>query len=257
MIAALALAQAPLALAATKVRRMPAAEARQGVAADARSVFAIANSRIARYEKSTGKRLALWSGDPKRFPHVNSCARHARALVCAASNYPAVPMRSEVLTFDADTLRLREVRPLGPGRGSLTWLDRRGGEWWACFAHYDGRGGEPGRDHRATVVVRYTARFRETGAWRFPATVLARFAPSSSSGGAWGAGGLLYVTGHDRPELYALRVPRTPGVLEHVATIATPTGGQAIGWDGGEARALWTIDRKTSELVLSRVPGLE
>ena len=38
--------------------------------------------------------------------------------------------------------------------GSLTALDRHDGKWWAVFAHYDGKGGEPGRDHRYTMLAR-------------------------------------------------------------------------------------------------------
>lgn len=241
-------------LAAAEVRRLPAEEARQGAAADASAVYAVDNSRIGRYDKASGRRIAAWTGDPRLFPHLNSCSVRGTALVCAASNYPAVPMQSRVVTFDARTLKLRRVRDLGAAYGSLTWLDWRDGGWWACFAHYDGKGGEPGRDHRSTTLVRYTPGFRATARWRFPDTVLARFAPRSASGGAWGADGLLYVTGHDRPELYVLQVPPGGGTLRHVATLATPTGGQAIGWDPAEARLLWSIDRRTRALVASRVP---
>lgn len=120
---------------ATELRRMPAAEAHQGAAADHRSVFAIDNSTIARYDRRTGRRVAIWRGDPARFPHLNSCTRHRDALVCAASNYPAVPMTSQVLWLEPLTLKLRRVRNLERGPGSLTWLDWRDGSWWACFAN--------------------------------------------------------------------------------------------------------------------------
>ena len=239
---------------ATELRRLPAAEAHQGAAADRRSVFAIADSTIARYDQRTGRRLAVWRGDPVKFPHVNSCALYGKALVCAGSNYPSVPMTSQLLWFDPGTLKLRRVRALVDGPGSLTWFDWHDGSWWAGFANYDGRGGAPGRDHRATMLVRYSADFVEQARWRFPDVVLDRFAPRSSSGGAWGDDGLLYVTGHDRPELYALRVPSRGGTLELVATIETPTGGQAIGWQPGAARHLWSIDRAGGVLVLSRIP---
>lgn len=102
--------------------------------------------------------------------------------------------------------------------------------------------------------MRYDADFVEQARWRFPDAVLARFAPRSSSGGASGEDGLLYVTGHDRPELYALRVPAQGDTLELVATIATPTGGQAIGWQPGARRQLWSIDRASGALVLSQIP---
>ncbi len=235
-----------------EIRRFAAPEAHQGAVADRRSVYAIGNSVIARYDKAGGPRRALWQGDPLRFPHLNSCIVRHTQLICAGSNYPALPMRSMVLWFDAATLRLAHVRDLPAAPGSLTWLDRRGGEWWAGFANYDGRGGTPGRDHRATVVVRYDSRFRPRQTYRFPAAVLARFAPRSTSGGIWGGDGRLYVTGHDRPELYALRVPATGDTLIADGTIATPTGGQAIGRDGACPACLWSIDRDKAELVLSR-----
>jgi hypothetical protein len=241
-------------LMAVEVRRFPAVEANQGVAADATSVYAIDNSRIGRYDKASGRRTASWTGDPARFKHLNSCIVRTRQLICVASNYPEVPMRSEIVWFDAATLRLRRTRALPFGEGSLTWLDWHGGSWWAGFANYDGRGGAPGRDHRSTVVIRYSPKFAVQATYRFPAAVLDRFAPRSTSGGAWGSDGLLYVTGHDRPELYAMRVPARGTVLQHMATIGTPTGGQAIGWDARDTRLLWSIDRGTSEVVASRLP---
>lgn len=244
-------------LAAAEIRRLPAPEAHQGVAADRTSVYAIANSEIARIDKASGRRIARWQGDPARFKHLNSCIVREAALVCVVSNYPDTPMRSRVLWFDKHSLKLRREHDLGHGAGSLTWLDWHDGSWWAGFANYDGKGGEPGRDHRQTALVRYSPAFKEQGRWRFPDAVLDRFAPRSSSGGSWGSDGLLYVTGHDRPELYVLRVPAKGDMLELVTTIATPTGGQAIGWDAADPHLLWSIDRARSELVVSRVPEVK
>lgn len=240
--------------AAVEVRRLPASEAHQGAAADRASVYAIDNSQVARYDKASGRRVGLWQGDPKQFKHINSCIVRSGTLVCAASNYPDVPMASMIVWIDAATMTLRRTRVLPDGPGSLTWLDWHDDSWWAGFANYDGKGGAPGRDHRQTVVVRYDARFTPRATYRFPDAVLDRFAPRSASGGAWGPGELLYVTGHDRPELYALRVPRTGTTLDLVATITTPTGGQAFGWDGRDRRLFWSIERGTAEIVASRIP---
>ena len=242
-----------LQLAATELCRLPAPEAHQGVAATASSVYAVDNSQVARYDRANGRRVALWQGDSVRFPHINSCAPQGRELVCAGSNYPAVPMRSYVVRLDAETLAFRAERALPDAPGSLTWLDWHAGHWWAGFAHYDGKGGAPGHDHRDTIVVRYTRDFAERGRWRFPDAVLTRFAPRSTSGGVWGSDGLLLVTGHDRPELYALRVPARPGTMTLVATVATPTEGQAI---GRASDRLWSIDRDRAELVESALPAL-
>ena len=256
MLTALLLAPAMLPP-AQEVSRIAAEEARQGVAADARHVYAIANSEIGKYDRRTGKRVAQWRGDPAQFIHMNSCTIAARALVCAASNYPDVPMASSIEWFDLTNLNHVRSRSLGPGRGSLTWLEWHDGSWWACFANYDNKGADTGRDHRATTLVRFDRSFVEQGAWLFPKSVLERFAPYSSSGGAWGKNGLLYVTGHDRPEMYVLRLPEAGSRLEHVATIPIPTPGQAVQWDRSDPTLLWSLDRGRKELVASRVDGRE
>lgn len=236
------------------VKRFAAPEARQGVAVSADRFYAIDNSTIAAYHKQSGKKLNSWRGDPAQFPHLNSCSVVARDLVCASSNYPAVPMSSSVEIFDARTLRHKVSHSLGPGTGSLTWIARRGNHWWAGFANYDGRGGEPGRDHRWTTLVRLDDAFRRTGAWLFPATVLAAFAPYSNSGGDWGRDGLLYVTGHDRREVYRLRLPAAGSTLAHVGTVPISTGGQAIAFDPARPGLLWSIDRERREVVATELP---
>lgn len=76
---------------AETVRRLPASEARQSVAVGKADLYAVANYRIARYDKRTGERRASWRGDKARFPHINSCAVIERDLVCAGSSFPQVP----------------------------------------------------------------------------------------------------------------------------------------------------------------------
>ncbi len=241
-------------LSATPVTRLPAPDARQGVASGPDGLYAIDNRAIARLDPRTGKTLARWEGDEAHFKHINSCIVHKAELVCAASNYPDIPQASRIETFDARTLAHRATRELGAGYGSLTWVDWHDGGWWACYANYDGKGGMPGRDHGATTLVRYDRDFRDRADWLFPDAVLDRFAPRSASGGVWGTDGLLYVTGHDRPELYALRVPEGGGTLALVAVIGMPTDGQAIGWDVRRPRLLWSIERSTREVVGSQIP---
>lgn len=245
---------AALSLQATEIRRIPAADADQGVASDGRYLYAVSNHAIAQIDPATGAQVTRWDGDEERFPHINSCTIDQKLLVCAASNFPGVPMTSMIERFEAKKLRHISTQQLGHGYGSLTWATQKDGAWYACFANYDGNGGEPGRDHRYTTLVRYDRDWQETGQWHFPAELLDRMAPKSASGGAWGDDGLLYVTGHDRPELYALRVPADGGVLQLVATIAIPTDGQAIDWDRSAPRVLWSIERKTRMLVASRIP---
>ena len=256
----LALAAAPAlaepAPAAELLRVYEAPEAEQGAAADARSIYAIGNSEIGRYDKATGRKTGAWMGDAQRFPHLNSCDVIGRELVCASSNYPATPMRSTVEVFDVKRLVHKRSIPLGEQGGSLTWATRHDGAWWACFANYDGKGGEPGRDHTTTFLARFDDHWRRQKAWRFPPSVLGRFAPRSASGGVWGADGLLYVTGHDAAEIYVLRLPASGDVLEAVATLPAPIEGQAIAVDPADSTRLFGISRKARQVVEMRLPAL-
>lgn len=233
--------------------RLPAAEARQGVASDGVHVYAIDNDRIGKYRISTGQRVAQWQGERRLFPHMNSCTVAGQDLVCAASNYPSVPQTSAVEIFDTRTLRHRRSISLGFGPGSLTVLDRHDGKWWAVFANYAGKGGEPNRDYRYTLLVQMDDAFRQEAAWTFPPQVLARFAPFSCSGASWSMDGRLYVTGHDRPEIYELALPQAGSVLEWQRTIGIAAPGQAIDWDPVVRGRLWAIDRKANALVASAI----
>lgn len=233
-------------------RRIAAPEARQGVASDGEAIYAIDNSTIGKYT-ATGQKLAEFAGDPKAFPHLNSCTIAHSELVCAASNYPETPHRGTVEFFDPATLaHLRSVE-LPDNPGSLTVIARHEGQWWAVFANYDGRGGVAGRDHRATLLAQLDDQFRVARRFSFPASVLKRIAPRSVSGAAWGADGRLYVSGHDKPEIYALAVDAEAGVLRHEDTYAVASFGQAIDFDPRDAGLLWSIDRESRSVVASRM----
>jgi hypothetical protein len=236
---------------------LDAVEARQGVASDGTHAYAIDNSRIGKYDLKTGQRIATWEGEPALFPHMNACTLVDRKLLCAASNYPKVPMTSAIEIFDPVAMKHLSTISLGMGIGSLTWVSRKDGFWWAGFANYAGRGGEPGRDNRYTAIVKFDAQWRQIEGFNLPDAVLERMAPMSTSGGAWGDDGLLYVTGHDRPELYALRPPKAGSVLELVATIPIPFEGQAIDWDPKAKRLLWGISRKDRKAIAVTIPRVE
>src|SRR3546814_10696620 len=64
----------------------------------------------------------------------------------------------------------------------------------------------------------------------------------------------MYASGHDRPEVYALRLPKAGATLELVATLPVPTEGHAIDWDPAEPRLLWSIDRRAKQVHSPRMP---
>lgn len=241
---------------AKTIKRWAAPEARQGVAVDADHFYAITNSRIGKYDKKSGKKLAEWVGDGIAIRHLNSCSVIEAELVCANSNFPQTPMASSVEIFDPASMKHIRSVPLGMGYGSLTWIEKHDGYWYAGFANYDGKGGEPGRDHRFTQVITFDDEWRVTGGYRLPDSVLALFSPMSNSGGSFGSDGLLYLTGHDAQQIYVLQKPLEGPVMEHIATIAAPLDGQAWAWDRSESRTLYGISRKKGEVVIMTVPEI-
>lgn len=234
----------------TELRRFPAAEATQGVAVDGTHFYAVANRAIGKYRKDTGKRVALWRDEKGgRFRHLNAGIVIEGRLYCAHSNFPTIPEESSVEIWDVATLEHVESLPFPDPPGSLTWVDRRGEAWYACFAHYRSSG-DPARSR----VVRYDAAWRPQARWSFPPSLIERFAGSSASGGAFGPGGL-FVSGHDARELYLLELPAEEGELRWIGTVPMSAAGQAFAWDRspGNEGVLYAIERKTREVIVSRV----
>jgi len=102
-------------------------------------------------------------------------------------------------------------------------------------------------------VVKFDAQWREQARWSFPSKLIERFAGNSCSGGNFGPGGHLFVTGHDAPELYILDLPTKGGELAWIDTIPISAAGQAFAWDRGADGVLYSIQRKTKEVIVSRV----
>jgi outer membrane protein assembly factor BamB len=255
-------------------RRFPAPEAGQGAAADREFVYAINNFTIAKYRKANGERVAVWDGG-RNGPliHMNAGIVHEGRLYCAHSNYPGVPNLSSIEVFDTATLQHIGSHSLGRVDGSLTWIERRersatltkesdlisgkAGTWIACFVHYSKRGGEPDRGPEWTQIVEFDEHWQRLRGWSLPLDFMAHIGQRgySVSGGAFGPRGLLYATGHDHPELYVLDFPTGGSSLKWIATIPITTEGQAFGWDPAEPGVLYTVGRKTREVITGRVTG--
>lgn len=252
-------AEGVLRLTAETVKEYPAPEADQGVAVDADFFYAVDNAEIAKYRREDGVRIDGWKLErPDIIRHINSCLADAGSLICANSNYPKKPMASSVEVFDAGKLQPLSSHSLGVrDEGSLTWVDRIPGGWIAGFAHYDGPNGTGYKDHSASSVVTFDDAWRRTGGWAFPEELAARMAPHAASGGAIGPDGLLYVLGHDRPELYALARPQMGPGLILVAVIDIEAEGQAFSWAPDGARQIFAIDRRTGRVLAIEVPTVD
>ncbi len=233
----------------TELRRFKADEATQGVAVDAQHFYAITNHAIGKYRKDNGERLGGWDGGKGgRIKHLNAGVVLDGKLYCAQSNFPALPEQSSVEIWDTTTMQPLDAHHFETPPGSLTWVDQRDGFWFACFAHY-----KKTSDPALSCVVKYDAQWRELMRWTFPAALIQRFAGNSSSGGAFGFEGHLFVTGHDAAELYELEVPANGGELTWLATIPISSAGQAFAWDRSDDGVLYSIQRKTKEVIASRL----
>jgi hypothetical protein len=236
-----------------ELRRFPAKEADQGVAADEQHLYVISNSAIGKYRKDTFEKVGEWK-QPKGGPliHMNAGIVHEGKLYCAHSNFPTIPMTSSIEIWDTATMQHVDSHSLGIDMGSLTWIEPQKDGWLACFAHYSKDKPRTGRDPSWTELVKFDAAWRRIGGWVFPAALTKHFGGSSCSGGAHGPEGLLYVTGHTWRELYALKFPTGGSTLEWVDTIPMSAEGQAFNWDPKEEGVFYGIIKRTGEVVVSR-----
>ena len=83
------------------VRTLAALEAHQAAAAEGEFVYAITSRSIAKYDRKSGKRVATSEGAAK---HLNSGFFWKGKLLCAHSNYPFKPERSEIKVLDTGSM---------------------------------------------------------------------------------------------------------------------------------------------------------
>ena len=237
-----------------EVRRFSAAEARQGVAVDERYVYAITNRAIGKYDKRTGQLLKRWEGAADGpIIHLDSGVVLDGLLYCAHSNYSDLPMESSIEVFNTETLEHVGSHSFGVMEGSATWVDRKDGFWWVAFGNYAGEGGVPGRGPEWTVLLQFDSDWRRVAGYTYPREIIKKFGEMSNSGGAWGADGSLYITGHDNAEIYRMALPTAGSVLQLLATLPVAAEGQGIAWDRSEPGMMYTILRSKAEVVVSRM----
>jgi endonuclease/exonuclease/phosphatase family metal-dependent hydrolase len=210
----------PPSIAWRQTATLAAPEAFQAAAADERHIYAIANTKIAQYDRATGKRLAESTGEAR---HLNSGFFWEGKLYTAHSNYPLTPEKSELMVLDPATMRLATVKDFGNFGGSLTWAVREQDHWWCNFARY-------GSANAETFLVKFDDDWREIARWTYPPEVIRELGRNSLSGGLWREGSLL-VTGHDDPVLFELKLPQEGKVLRLVAKHRVPFTGQGIAAD--------------------------
>ena len=225
-----------------KLMQFEAPEARQGVAADSQYIYVVGTQEIAKYDKTSHKKVKEWIGDEKGpIIHLDNGVIVDGKLFCAHSNYPGVPMTSSIEIWDPKTMEHVGNHSFGIRWGSCTWVDRFEGFWYAAFAHYKKWEHLTGKDARWTTIVKFDDEWNEMGAWVYPEEIINRFDRMSNSGGAFGADGYLYATGHDAQEIYVMKFPEQGSVLELVKIVPLEIFGQGIAWDRTEKNILFGI----------------
>lgn len=234
-----------------KIAKFKTEEARQGIAVDEQFFYAIDSRKIAKYHKKTGQLIEYWE-EQENGPiiHLDSGVIVNGKLVCAHSNYPNIPMTSSVEIWDAETLEHIETHSFGIRWGSCTWIDRHDDHWWGAFAHYNKFQDQIGTTNAYTVLVKFDDGWNELESWIYPVEVLERFEGMSNSGGSWGLDGRLYLTGHDRGEIYAMSLPEAGSQLILEEIIPIDIEGQGIAWDKGRQNILYAIHRSKNEVFM-------
>lgn len=204
----------------TKVRHIDAPEAHQAAAAHEDWVFAITNGAVAKYDRESGERLAVSTGEAK---HLNSGFVWNGKLYCAHSNYPRQPEQSEIKVLDLATMELTNFKKFGNYGGSLTWAVRHDDAWWCNFALY-------GDDNARSFLIKCDDDWRELARWTYPPEVLRSIGRNSLSGGLW-HDGVLLATDHDHTVIYRLRWPSEGSVLEFIDKVPAPFTGQGFAAD--------------------------
>jgi hypothetical protein len=228
----------------------------QGIAVDKDFFYVITNNSIFKYNKKEGRMVGNFDGKKEGIlKHLNSGIVIKNRLYCAHSNFPDSPMASSVEIFDTGTMKHIGSHSFGLFGGSATWIDEKDGYWWVTFANYNGKHTSEGRDNRWTQLVKFTKDWKAVESWVYPKNVLDLFAPFSSSGGTWSRTGYLYTSGHDRKEIYVLKIPASGYTLQYIKTIPIINNGQGMAIDRSSKKEeiLFAVSREGNSIIVEKL----
>ncbi|HEV7281393.1 MAG TPA: hypothetical protein VGN57_14425 [Pirellulaceae bacterium] len=217
--------------------RIATKHAGQGAAADDEFLYGISNEAVAKLDRETGELIALSKGEAA---HLNAGSFVDGKLILAHSNYPRQPETSQVMSLDPATMKLTVVHDFGESDGSLVWVLRHQGQWWANFAFY-------GDEYEKSYLARFDDDWKELQRWTYPPQLLDQLHEASLSGGIWREGAFL-ATGHDDKILFRLGVPANGKRLELLGSEKIAFTGQGFAQDP-LTDGLVGIDRAKRQIV--------
>ncbi len=230
-------------------------EARQAVAVDAEYFYVINNDNLLKYTKERGELVKQWKDESGTLKHLNSGVIYDGLLYCVNTNYPESPMASSLEIFDTKTLEHVGNHSFGILKGSATWVYQYQGDWFVAFANYSNRAMSEGKDNRWTTLVRFDKEWREKEGWLFPKEVIEEFGEMSNSGGVIRDNGHIFITGHDKPMIYVLSLPKMGYTLQLLDQFSFPGEGQGIAIEqvNDSESLIYGIRRKQKEVVVTRM----
>jgi len=236
------------------VKTYQVSSSRQAVAVDSNYFYVINNNNITKHHKKDGKLVSTWEDKDSLIHHLNSGIIIDDRLYAVNSNYPEVPMASSIEIFDPVTLSHIDNHSFGILNGSATWLDEHNGFWYVAFAHYTGRGDEPGKTNFWTRLVKFDKAWRQLESWIYPNELIDNFGRMSNSGGVILPDGKILCTGHDNYELYMLEFPSKGYTLEWLDTFPVGSYGQGIACEmAGDSTLIYGVVKKENKVVVSLI----
>ena len=236
------------------IRTYDVPSSRQGVAVDSSYFYVINNSSISKHHKGDGRMVEFWEDEDSLIHHLNSGIIIDEKLYVVNSNYPEFPMASSIEIFDPMTLEHINNHSFGILNGSATWLDEHDGYWFVAFAHYTGKGSEPGKSNSWTRLVKFDREWKQLESWIFPKELINKFESRSNSGGLILPDGRVLCTGHDNYEVYLLEFPNKGYSLKWVDTLPIGSFGQGIAYEKvGQSEYIYGVIKKENKVVVSKI----
>jgi hypothetical protein len=236
------------------VRTYDVPSSRQGVAVDSSYFYVINNSSISKHHKGDGRMVEFWEDEDSLIHHLNSGIIIDGKLYAVNSNYPDFPMASSIEIFDPASLKHVNNHSFGILNGSATWLDEHDGYWFVAFAHYTGRGSEPGKSNAWTRLVKFDREWEQMESWIYPEDLLNKFGLKSNSGGLILPDGRVLCTGHDNYEVYVLEFPKKGYTLNWIDTHSVGSFGQGIAYEKvDKSEFIYGVLKEENKIVVSKI----
>ena len=236
------------------VRTYDVPSSRQGIAVDSLYFYVINNSSISKHHKEDGRMVEFWEDEDSLIHHLNSGIIIYEKLYAVNSNYPDFPMASSIEIFDPVSLKHICNHSFGIFNGSATWLDEHDGYWFVAFAHYTGRGSEPGKSNSWTRLVKFDREWKQLESWIFPKELINKFESRSNSGGLILPDGRVLCTGHDNYEVYLLEFPKMGYSLNWIDTLPVGSFGQGIAYEKtGKSEYIYGIIKGENKIVVTKI----